>query len=1262
MTRKKTFQGDLDNPGPHPRVKKRTQTEPMQTSGTSPGHGSSQICTPPPELDMHGLIPMPPADDETISSAELGSSIPVPPALQAALDNPEVVSGSVANSTLASSLLTLEEEAAQQSLARNQEMTSGKGTEAAYGRQIERYETQWALREARRANEAQEMGLEYTTVPAHPITPMKVAIYAEEERKRERLDKHGNPIPNTCISWRTLTQSISALENYRFTHQRKDPRYTNCPEAQISLRDDPEVRSIEKAARQWDAQRQDSMQELKANGVQSQTFTEEQFHDVSVGLMSGPKATPVQMVAFLRDRTMLLTSGTMALRGDNVRAVRLSDITSRDIPLVNIAHDFKAKAIIIFSNQGKTNVNGRIDEHSAFRHREPELCMLDALGMYFFALYHIEKRSPPDFSPDWKHEKATQVGYRDWYNLLMFPGGKSDYEEMNDAYHRKRVNHFKAVFDIFCDKATHGGRVRAANAAIQNGATVDGTKALGNWSQSGSFRACYNRVLPTDAMLALAGFNGERKDSYFIARDELTESEERGYARTILNPQPYSSAPFLEDENAWNAAVEDVRASVLGIEPSRRVCRRTAARIRAQHRDAMRARSPRTLEEAENNKREDLPRARTGSYVQKVAKLSTTPVPRKTRRTRTDSPEPVVDFSKSPLGELKKKLREAKAARDLENAQQSRASTSTENVGSNPSSKSGSPTFRGVLSFTSLENRPSPEKSFQEWLSEDDEVAGLLQPTPSARSSSPARSARSQSHETESQHSNETRTSDPRFPGGFATPPQTPPPRKRELETPENPVSETMSDKKGRMPAPYGKNHPMYDPEEPGSAARFFEQVEMAAAEAGIADDPAEVIKWALSYLPEGIKKRWALLAKNGATQRSFAEWRAEVMKVLPRRAQEEAGAMARLDALVSKWSRDPISRQDRADFFDFSLGFLAEGKAVGSVVSNRELVRMYLRCLTSGFREKLQEKLTPRTNASDEDPYLWTDVAEKARELVAGGTTGPFGDLSFEPSMSDYTRVKIEPSYSGGGGKVFDSIKVKQEEMESNFQAVLSRLDTMGVQMKEVVAKPRITLEDRENILGILTEIFNHAHPIKFADLLQLSPRTRTLATDLIRKNKLRRQSNGDIPLREVLIEELEEVNGELGLSRQVTENDVLALLELESPVQAQAKSAKDMDSPVQVFLQDLHLPAHYISDGRQDVPKGGLVCPDPIECFLIDNTGAEVQGLVAAASSEKIRTFFPVVNRCREEEAIIDEGSQVCSDRTPVVKQNNSDDLRAC
>jgi len=56
---------------------------------------------------------------------------------------------------------------------------------------------------------------------------------------------------------------------------------------------------------------------------------------------------------------------------------------------------------------------------------------------------------------------------------------------------------------------------------MQFGATVEGVKAHGTWSQSGSFYASYYRSLPVDAMLATAHFDGQNQDGYSIARASL---------------------------------------------------------------------------------------------------------------------------------------------------------------------------------------------------------------------------------------------------------------------------------------------------------------------------------------------------------------------------------------------------------------------------------------------------------------------------------------------------------------------------------------------------------------------------------------------------------------------------------------------------------------------------------------------------------------------------------------------------------------------
>jgi len=79
----------------------------------------------------------------------------------------------------------------------------------------------------------------------------------------------------------------------------------------------------------------------------------------------------------------------------------------------------------------------------------------------------------------------------------------------------------KSANNILCLKVTHCGRVRAAEDGVENGSTTEGIKAVGGWSQPGSFRACYDRKLPIDGLLATAGFNGKKQESYFLPRDNL---------------------------------------------------------------------------------------------------------------------------------------------------------------------------------------------------------------------------------------------------------------------------------------------------------------------------------------------------------------------------------------------------------------------------------------------------------------------------------------------------------------------------------------------------------------------------------------------------------------------------------------------------------------------------------------------------------------------------------------------------------------------
>jgi hypothetical protein len=91
--------------------------------------------------------------------------------------------------------------------------------------------------------------------------------------------------------------------------------------------------------------------------------------------------------------------------------------------------------------------------------------------------------------------------------------------------HNDRVNLIHMRNEVSITKRTHAGRPFAAQTARAHGASVSGAKALGGWSESGSFRPCYDRAFPADALLGAAMFNARQSDTHFQPRNALGESD-----------------------------------------------------------------------------------------------------------------------------------------------------------------------------------------------------------------------------------------------------------------------------------------------------------------------------------------------------------------------------------------------------------------------------------------------------------------------------------------------------------------------------------------------------------------------------------------------------------------------------------------------------------------------------------------------------------------------------------------------------------------
>jgi hypothetical protein len=173
-----------------------------------------------------------------------------------------------------------------------------------------------------------------------------------------------------------------------------------------------------------------SSQKLKASGTAADDITEKELISISIDLFThSSSSAPTQVAKDFRDRSIILTSIFYAYRGDNLRSVQWSDLYVQELGIPG-AEGEKLKLLCIYSDNGKTNKEGRVDEVGALRSKDARNCAIGALAMHFFIQFHVLKRTIPDFEPHFDSTSFGEWGERPWYGLLVYKG-KDDYLSMS---------------------------------------------------------------------------------------------------------------------------------------------------------------------------------------------------------------------------------------------------------------------------------------------------------------------------------------------------------------------------------------------------------------------------------------------------------------------------------------------------------------------------------------------------------------------------------------------------------------------------------------------------------------------------------------------------------------------------------------------------------------------------------------------------------------------------------------------------------------
>ncbi|KAJ7016468.1 hypothetical protein C8F04DRAFT_1343120 [Mycena alexandri] len=245
----------------------------------------------------------------------------------------------------------------QNLLAQNQER---KATGETYARHYNAYDTWFNAEQARLAGEDST----YAAIPSQPITVAKVTLFLNYEmtrpQKRKRAD--GSQSTSTC-GHEHAKQVVSALEQYRSNYAHE---YRHIPEAQVNLRSDSRIRSMEASFKANEPERIKKAHALKAVGTRADTYTDTQLSSLATSGLESKGPTVIWRT--MRDRAMLLTSSSTAFRGDSSRSLLWSDMFCCDVPMNAKGRGEKVRALTLIADSSKVNTTGRVDEHGALRH------------------------------------------------------------------------------------------------------------------------------------------------------------------------------------------------------------------------------------------------------------------------------------------------------------------------------------------------------------------------------------------------------------------------------------------------------------------------------------------------------------------------------------------------------------------------------------------------------------------------------------------------------------------------------------------------------------------------------------------------------------------------------------------------------------------------------------------------------------------------------------------------------------------------------
>lgn len=183
-------------------------------------------------------------------------------------------------------------------------------------------------------------------------------------------------------------------------------------------------------------------------------------------------------------------------------------------------------------------------------------------------------------------------------------------------------------------------------------------------------------------------------------------------------------------------------------------------------------------------------------------------------------------------------------------------------------------------------------------------------------------------------------------------------------------------------------------------------------------------------------------------------------------------------------------------------------------------------------------------------------------------------------------------------------------------------RQEPLPVVDRPQVYKLKAPLESDEVVEKMLDQLLETTVTLELKTLLGTCPPLRDLVRAMVTRHRVtKKQKLNQVSMLDAL--ELEPDNDD---DQEVTK----------------LEARQEIAPLVRVELPDIGCT---FSKGVSGVPDGSIVILDPVQQFLQSHQGAAMPTFPAVAESQVLRTVFPLVNKCKHVEALLDAGSQIVS-----------------